>query len=177
MMNRRIVIAAAVLASAPFLGVVAQAQLGRDKVAFPQDYAKGVLYTTIDRHDIKQYRELWGPAAALEAAKAGKPLPDGTVLTLVQYGALTTAAGEPQKDASGRFIKGPKVGYAVMEKRAGWGAEYAEQLRNGEWEYQAFTADGKPNERANVTACFACHKPLGDRVDFTFSYDRMKAAK
>jgi hypothetical protein len=64
-----------------------------------------------------------------------------------------------------------------MEKRSGWGAEYAEQLRNGEWEYQAFTADGKPNDRADITACFACHKPIGDSGDFTFSYDRMKAAK
>jgi hypothetical protein len=177
MMSRRFLFAAAVLATAPLLGVVAQAQLGRDKIAFPQDYAKGVLYTTVDRADVKQYRELWGPAAALEAAKTGKPLPDGTVLTLVQYAALATAAGEPQKDANGRFIKGQKVGYAVMEKRAGWGAEYAEQLRNGEWEFQAFTADGKPNDRANITACFTCHKPLGDSVDFTFSYDRMKVAK
>ncbi len=177
MIKRRFTIAAAVMTSMPLLIAVAQAQLGRDKVAFPQDYAKGVLYATLDSANLKQYRELWGPAAALEAAKAGKPLPDGTVLTLVQYAALPTAAGEPQKDASGRFIKGRLVGYAVMEKRAGWGAEYAEQLRNGEWEYQAFSADGKPNNAANVTACFACHKPLGEKVDFTFSYDRMKAAK
>lgn len=177
MINRRFAIAAAVVASVPLLIAVAQAQLGRDKVAFPQDYTKGVLYATLDSADLKEYRELWGPAAALEAAKAGKPLPDGTVLTLVQFDALPTAAGEPQKDASGRFIKGRKLGYAVMEKRAGWGAEYAEQLRNGEWEYQAFSADGKPNNAANVTACFTCHKPLGEKVDFTFSYDRMKAAK
>ena len=27
-----------------------------------------------------------------------------------------------------------------MEKRKGWGAEYADKIRNGEWEYQAFTA-------------------------------------
>ena len=177
MISQRFLMAAAVLASAPLLAAIAQAQLGRDKIAFPQDYAKGVLYATLDRPDIKQFRELWGPAAALEAAKAGKPLPDGTVLTLVQYTALPTAAGDPQKDASGRFIKGAKVGYAVMEKRAGWGAEYDPVLRNGEWEYQAFGADGKPNARANVTACFTCHKPLGEKVDFTFSYDRMQAAK
>ena len=124
MISRRLLIAVAVLASAPLLAAIAQAQLGRDKIAFPQDYAKGVLYATLDRADIKQFRELWGPAAALDAAKAGRPLPDGTVLTLVQYAALPTAAGEPQKDANGRFIKGAKVGYAVMEKRAGWGAEY-----------------------------------------------------
>jgi hypothetical protein len=177
MLRQGKLLAATALALATVMGVVAHAQLGRDKVAFPQGYTKGVMYATLDRPDLKQYRELWGPPAAIEAAKAGKPLPDGTVLTMVQYGALATASGEPQKDASGRFIKGARIGYTVMEKRAGWGAEYVEQLRNGEWEYQAFTADGKPNPRANVTACFACHKPLGEKVDFTFSYDRMKAAK
>jgi len=33
----------------------------------------------------------------------------------------------------------------------------------------------KPNEKANLTACFNCHKPL-DKQDFVFSYDKMKAA-
>ena len=41
-----------------------------------------------------------------------------------------------------------------MEKRGGWGTEYPEDIRNGEWEYQAFTAERKPNEKANLTACF-----------------------
>ena len=26
-----------------------------------------------------------------------------------------------------------------MEKRKGWGTEYPDNIRNGEWEYQAFT--------------------------------------
>jgi len=28
-----------------------------------------------------------------------------------------------------------------MEKRTGWGSEYPEAKRNGEWEYQVFHAD------------------------------------
>ena len=47
-----------------------------------------------------------------------------------------------------------------MEKRTGWGTEYADDIRNGEWEYQAFTADQTVNDKANLTACFTCHKPL-----------------
>ncbi len=43
-MISRHLIAVAVLASAPLPAAVAHAQLGRDKVAFPQDYAKGVLF-------------------------------------------------------------------------------------------------------------------------------------
>jgi hypothetical protein len=148
---------------------------GGDKVAFPADYDKGVLFTTVDRADNKQYRELYTSAAALDAAKKGEPLPDGTVITLVQYAAKLDAQGNPEKDANGRFIKTNIIGYAVMEKRSGWGTEYPDNIRNGEWEYQASKADKTPNTGANLTACFNCHKPL-DKQDFVFVYDKMKSA-
>ena len=147
---------------------------GGDKVAFPEDYAKGTLYTTVDRADNKQFRELYTSAAAVEAAKKGEPMPHGTVITLVQYAAKLDAQGNPEKDANGRFIKTNIIAYTVMEKRAGWGAEYPDNVRNGEWEYQAFKADKTPNTGANLTACFNCHKPLDARQDFVFSYDKMK---
>ncbi|HEX8165666.1 MAG TPA: cytochrome P460 family protein [Beijerinckiaceae bacterium] len=161
---------AAAVAAAPGLA-------GGDKIAFPADYQKGVLYTTVDRADNKQYRELYvSPAAAIEAARKGEPLPHGTVLTLVQYRAVLDADGNPTKNAEGRFSKGEIVGYTVMEKRAGWGAEYPDSIRNGEWEYQAFTPARAVNDKANLTACFQCHKPL-DKQDFVFSYDRLKGHK
>jgi hypothetical protein len=166
---------AVIAGSAAALTIAMQARAGGDKIAFPENYAQGVLYTTLDRADNKQYRELYGPAAALEAAKKGEPLPSGTVLTLVQYAAKLDAQGNPEKDANGRFIKTNIIGYTVMEKRAGWGTEYPENVRNGEWEYQAFRADKTPNPNANLTACFNCHKPL-DKQDFVFSYDKLKAA-
>ena len=162
-------------AAAAVLAAIVPAMAGGDKVAFPQDF--GTLYTIVDRPDNKQYRELYvSPPAALEAAKSGQPLPDGTVLTLVQYAALLDSQGNPQKDTDGRFIKGAHiVGYTVMEKHQGWGTEYPDNVRNGEWEYQAFKPDKTPNTGANLTACFNCHKPL-DKQDFVFSYDRLKAA-
>jgi hypothetical protein len=94
----------------------------------------------------------------------------------VQYAALLDASGNPQIGPNGRFIKGNLVAYTVMEKRTGWGAEYPDNVRNGEWEYQAFKADKTPNTAANLAACFNCHKPLGAGPDYLFSYDRMKAA-
>ena len=98
---------------------------GGDKVMFPENYAKGVLYTTVDRPDNKQFRELYAPKEAIDAQKAGKPIPSGTVLTMVNYKAKLGADGNPEKDANGRFIKTDEIaGIAVMEKRTGWGAEY-----------------------------------------------------
>ena len=167
---------ASVAAAAAVLAAIIPVRAGGDKVAFPESYASGVLYTTVDRSDNKQYRELYvSPPAAIDAAKKGEPLPSGTVLTLVQYAAKLGADGNPEKGADGRFIKTNIVAYTVMEKRAGWGAEYPDNVRNGEWEYQAFLADRKVNDKANLTGCFNCHKPL-DKQDFVFSYDKLKTA-
>ena len=152
------------------------ARAGGDKIAFPENYAKGVLYTTVDRPDNKQYRELYATPEAIAAVKAGQPIPSGSVLTLVQHKAKLDADGNPEKDANGRFIKGELVGYTVMEKRTGWGSEYPEEIRNGDWEYQAFKADKTVNDKANLKNCFTCHKPL-DKQDFVFSFQAMKNAK
>jgi hypothetical protein len=155
--------------------VTVAVRAGPDNVKFPVNYAKGVLYTSVDRADNKQYRELYVTRFALDEVKAGRPLPSGTVITMVNWKAKLDAAGQPVKDANGRFVKTDEIaGIAVMEKRAGWGAEYPAELRNGEWEYRAFKGDGTANDKANLTACFKCHKPL-DKQDYVFSFDKLKA--
>ena len=169
------VVIATLAATTALLTIAGSVRAGGDNVAFPEAYGQGVLYSTLDRPDIKQYRELYTSRAAIDAAKKGQPLPNGTVLTLVQYAAKLDAQGNPEKDANGRFIKTNIVGYTVMEKRTGWGAEYPDSQRNGEWEYQAFRADKTPNSQADLRTCFACHKPL-DKQDFVQTYDRLKAA-
>src|SRR6266852_6355600 len=118
------VAASAAIACAAAAFVAAHARAGGDNVVFPENYASGVLYTTVDRADNKQFRELYvSPPAAIEAAKKGEPMPSGTVITLVQYAALLDVYGNPQIAANGRFIKGNRVvAYTGMEKRTGWGA-------------------------------------------------------
>ena len=148
---------------------------GGEKVAFPAGYDKGVLYATVDRHDIKQYRELWSTPAALAAVKAGRPAPSGTVLTLVQYKAVVDDKGAPVLDDKGRFRKGDLVAYTVMEKRAGWGAEYGPEIRNGEWEYQVFGPTKAVNDKANLKTCFQCHKPHAGQ-DYVISLARLSGS-
>lgn len=164
------------LTAATVLAAVYSVRAGGDKIVFPAEYAKGVVYVTLDRPDNKQVREYYASRAAVDAAKKGTPLPDGTAITVVQYAAQLDAQGNLAKDANGRFIKTNNIlGYTVMEKRSGWGAEYPETKRNGDWEYQAFRADRTPNPNANLDSCFNCHKPQVSN-DFVFTYDKMKAA-
>jgi hypothetical protein len=163
---------ATALVGAAVVAFGSQVRAGGDLVKFPENYDKGVLFTTVDRPDNKQYREIYTSQAALDAAKKGQPLPDGTIITMIQYKAKLGADGNPEKNANGRFIKGDLIAYRVMEKRKGWGAEYPDNIRNGEWEYQAFTGD-RQVEATKLTACFECHKPLPSGQDFVFLYNTM----
>jgi plastocyanin len=170
-------VALALLVSGIVAGVfVAPSSAGPEKIQFPSGFKEHVLYTIVDRYDIKQYRELYANTqAAVDAMKAGRPLPDGTVLTLVQYKAQVDATGAPLKGANGRFVKGDLIAYTVMEKRGGWGAEYPAEWRNGEWEYAAFGADGKLNDKANYRACFECHKPH-EKMDYVISLAALRGS-
>jgi hypothetical protein len=118
-----------------------------DKIVFPEAFDKDTLYAVVDRHDVKQYRELYASKEAVEAVRKGQPIPSCTVLTLVQYKAVADAQGNPARDANGRFQKGDLIAYTVMEKRKGWGTEYGDDIRNGEWDAVVSGPDGKSTTR------------------------------
>ena len=161
--TRRVALAAAVVVSGIAAVAVAQTVLvppGPNKLAFPADWSKGVLYATVDRYDTKQYREFYTSAEAVAAAKAGQPIPDGTIVTLAAYAAKVDAEGKPVKDANGRFIKDKLVAVNSMQKQKGLADDIPAEIRNGDWIYQSFTADGQVNDKANLTACYQCHLPF-----------------
>jgi len=159
------------------LGAVAStvAYAGPEKIKFPSDYLKGTLYQTLDRPDTKQYRELYASPGVVEAVRKGQPIPRGAVLTLVQWSVQQDANGVPLKDSNGRFIKNTILAHTVMEKQAGWGADYpSDWPRNGEWEYAVFTPEGLPNAKGNANnkACFTCHLPHA-KQDFVISLAKL----
>ena len=132
-----------------------QVRAGGDLVKFPERFAEGVRYATVERGNIKE--EIFTGRNAIEAVKSGQPIPSGTVITLVDY-------------RDGKLFR-----YVVMEKRTGWGAGYPPEKRNGEWEYQAFNADKSVNATETLDRCFSCHKSQAGS-DFVFTLDRMKSA-
>ena len=171
-MKRYQKIAAAVSLCAAAAGGVLAASATADPalIAYPKDYEKWSLYATVDRYDSKQYRELYTSPEAVKAVREGRPVPDGTVIVMAIHSAKVDDKGVPQKDAKGRFIKDKLTGVTVMEKRKGWGASIPDDWRNGDWQYAAFTHEGKPNEKANASIrnCFVCHKPH-EKQDFVIS--------
>lgn len=141
---------------------------------FPRGYTSGVLYATVDRPDVKQVRDLFAPAEAIEAIRSGRPMADGTVLTLLLYAAKTDRVGNPSPDARGRLIKNGFLGYSVMEKRQGQSGAPSPDLRNGDWSYQSFTSNKTVNANAHLSDCYQCHLSRS-RQDYVFSDDKMRA--
>ena len=175
MMARRTPTVAAAFGAVAVFAVLAPAGAGGDLVAFPRDYRNGVMYTSHDNAEAKEFREFYITPAALDAVRKGQPLPSGTVITLARYDVQRDAGGNPAKDANGRFIKiaGVKA-YRVMEKRTGWGTAYPDNLRNGEWEYQAFLPDGKTDDKVDLAGCLQCHRN-GDSTNFMFTAEDLVA--
>jgi hypothetical protein len=139
-------------------GLGLDARADATKVSFPIDYAKSTRWLVLDKEPQKQVHEIYASPEAFAAARKGEPMPEGTVFVVVRYSAKLDPQGDVMKDASGRLIKNELLSFNVMQKGKGWGAEYPETLRNGEWEYRAFNADQSPNSQARLTACFECHK-------------------
>src|SRR5215467_829458 len=185
-MSRRTVIASLPAGTLAVWMIATPVIASGDIIAFPELWSSSVRYMTLDRpvnpnqtvvgvDNIPQFREYYVTPSAIEALRRNEPLPSGTVIVNVMYKARLDAQGAPLKDAAGHFIKGDLIGFGVMEKRAGWGAEYAPELRNGEWEYQVFGADQKVNDKVKLATCFQCHKSRASQ-DFLFTFDRLKAA-
>jgi cytochrome c553 len=112
------------LAGAP-AGTARSAQLpgvARTNLAFPDNYkATFVKYHTINFPATKQVRYYFANPAAADAAKAGKPLPDGSYLLAEVYAAKLDDKGSPVTGPDGFYVAGKPLLYTAMATGAGWG--------------------------------------------------------
>ncbi len=135
----------------------------------PEGYPSGfTMYQTVNRSDINQVRYLYANAVALQAAREGKSLPDGSVLVLEQHAAKLGADKKPIVGTDGFYERDRFLAYAIMGRNAGWGKDIPEVLRNEDWNYAVFTPEKKQRAGVNQAECLACHKPL-DKMSYTFS--------
>lgn len=170
-------LAAYFAAQTPGTGKSAQfAGLSKPPIVFPEkERGSFVRYLTIDMPANKQVRHYLANPVALAAARAGKPLPDGSFILVEAWSARLDADKKPVLGPDGRFIPDQLAGYTAMAREAGWGDSVPDLLRNENWAYTLFNAAGQPRTGFNQAECLACHKPQ-DKVSYLFTLDKLQAA-
>jgi cytochrome c553 len=152
----------------------AAAAIKKSHMAFPKDFPKGfTLYLASNDAEKSAISQNFINNAAFAAAKAGKPLPDGTTIITVHASAKLGADGKPVAAKDGSWTVDKLVNYAAMETMTGWGKDIPELLRNADWNYAVFGPDKAPKP-VNQAVCLACHKPQS-AVSYLFSFKELQA--
>jgi cytochrome c553 len=126
------------------------------RMTLPANFPKGfTVYQTENEGDTITRR--YANSVAWQAAKARQPLPSGSILLQVTY--------------QGGAIQS----YSAMESRVGWGNAVPQLLRNGDWDYALFSADGARRDQLNQAPCLACHKPQ-EANSYVFTMDALRKA-
>lgn len=146
----------------------------KPRIEFPKDYrSEFINYLSLDRtQNEDQTIRLFAPKAALEAAQAGKELPDGTVLVAEVYKAKFDEDGDAVESALGRRIRAKFAAVAVMQKQKGWGDKFPDELKNGDWDFAIFKPTGERLVKKDLNKCRTCHAPLKD-TQHLFSLEHM----
>jgi len=150
--------------------------VAKTNLKFPEDYkATFTKYYTINFPATKQVRYYLANKVALEAARAGKPLPNGSYLLAEVYAAKLDADQKPVMGADGFFVADKPLLFTAMAREAGWGKDIPAMLRNEDWNYAVFSLD-KQHRPINHAECLACHVPLNN-VSYTFTLKQLSGAK
>ena len=151
--------------------------VAKTSVGFPEGYAATFTkYHTINFPATKQVRYYFANPAAVQAAKEGKALPNGSVLFAEVHSARLDADGKPVTGSDGFYVADKLIFYTAMARDAGWGKDIPEMLRNEDWNYAIFALDKTLRPGQNQAECLGCHKPL-DKVSYTFTLKELAAAK
>ena len=167
------------LLAAPAAAVLfaASAYALEDRVLdFPADYRKTFEnYMISDRlGQDDQVISLFANRVARDSARAGGRMADGSVLVGEIYAAVKDADGIVVESPLGRRVAGEMKAIVVMERRADWADQYAQDMKLGGWEFEVFSPSGE-NLGKDTAGCRACHAGLPD-TDFTFSQAHIGAA-
>jgi cytochrome c553 len=145
----------------------------KSHMVFPKDFPKGfTLYLTANNAEKNVVSKTYVNAIGFQAVKAGKQMPDGSVIVVVNSAAKLDADKKPVVEKDGSWAIEKIAGYTGMEARAGWGRDIPELLRNANWNYGVFTADQQPRAEVAQTICLACHKPKAAE-SFLFSFKEL----
>ena len=150
--------------------------VAKTNVTFPEGYKDTFTkYLTINFPATKQVRYYFANKVAVQAAKAGKPLPNGSYLFAEVYAAKLGEDGKPVAGSDGFYVADKPLLYTAMARDAGWGKDIPDMLRNEDWNYAIFTLD-KQHRGINQAECLGCHKPLNNE-SYVFTLKQLAGAK
>ena len=150
--------------------------VAKTNVTFPENYkATFTKYHTINFPATKQVRYYYANKAAVDAAKAGKSLPDGSFLLAEVFAAKLDAEQKPVMGSDGFYVADKPLLFTAMARGDGWGKDIPDMLRNEDWNYAIFSLD-KSHRPINQAECLGCHKPLNN-VSYTFTLKPLSAVK
>ena len=112
------------------------------RVTFPTNLDQLVHYTTVTRGNVTEH--MLTSREAIDAVRKGQPMPYGTHVVLKDI-----RDGKPYR-------------YFIMQKGAGWGADYDAKRRTGDWQFQWFWPDKSINMQENTSRCQSCHESRED---------------
>ncbi|NPD21472.1 cytochrome P460 family protein [Alterinioella nitratireducens] len=127
-----------------------------NRVEFPENLDELEHYTTVTRGEVTEF--MYTSQAALDAIQAGEPVPYGTQVILQDW----------RDDEVYRLF--------VMQKGEGWGDEYDEAVRTGDWQFQWYWPDGSINMDENTDRCRACHQAREGR-EYMFTFNDARRAE
>lgn len=128
-----------------------QADAEANRVTFPK-LDELVHYTTVRRGDVTEH--ISTTREAIAAIQKGQPVPNGTHFLLADY-------------------RDEKIyRYFVMEKGPGWGVDFEERRRTGDWHFQWYWPDRKINLQENTARCMSCHSSQKSQ-DYLFTSRRL----
>ena len=180
-MNRFVLALAAALATAFTTGCnqsspdAPGAKLAIPELTLPAGYRGWSKFLSdVQRPDAKQVREIYVNPIGSRAIH-GQPFPEGTVFVMENYAAREDAEGGLLKGSDGMLVKGDLLRVFVMGKQPGWGEAAPPGLRNGDWLYAAYDADGT-RATEDLNACRACHLPVAAQ-DYVQRYEQYFALR
>ena len=131
-----------------------------NSLEFPSNYQQDfVHYAKIACPNSRIVRQIYANSMAVNAARESKPLPDGSVIVMETHSAIV--------DANGQLMPNSLNNVFIREKRANFGHEHSENLRNGNWKYVWYSPTGSLVS-SSETSCLSCHTRVSDR-DYVFT--------
>ncbi len=146
------------------------------ELAIPADYREWPVFLAgVEKREAGQIRDIYINPVGHQAPDGG-PFPTGTMSVMEIWKPRLDSAGKPVLDADGKMIKDSLSLVFAMGKSAGAGALVAPGLRNGDWVYAGYQADGKTPGGPAASACRGCHLPQAGN-DFVFRADEYFATR